>query len=262
MSNCPRREPYFSPPFSHILPPTDLICVISIWIVYILVKNILPTKMGQNGAVLGEILHFGKTAKGCQKRWKTKFHQIWFSALLTAPCYVRSTSVLFWGEKKPWLGCCGPKREISVPKFELRFCSGHWGGPFCLKLCEPSSYIIWTWFAPKKSNSRTFAQMTTSGILRCKQGSAKPVMLVCTSCMSCMFILVSVHAMLSSKFLEFQSPIWSSLALLVNPSRLLICTLSSRTSSSKTLLIRWCTLTYLLLLLLLLLGLLGLFTLI
>ena len=69
---------------------------------------------------------------------------------------------MFWGKKKPWLGCCGPKREISVPKFELRFCPCHWGGPFCLKLCEPSRYIIWSWFASKKSHSRTFAQMTPS----------------------------------------------------------------------------------------------------
>jgi hypothetical protein len=29
-----------------------------------------------------------------------------------------------------------------VPKFELRFCPGHWGGPFGSKLHEPSSYII------------------------------------------------------------------------------------------------------------------------
>ena len=33
MSVCLRRESYFSPPFSHISPPTDLICVIFIRIV-------------------------------------------------------------------------------------------------------------------------------------------------------------------------------------------------------------------------------------
>ena len=96
-----------------------------------------------------------KQQKGCQNGWKTKFNQIWFSALKTTPRHVRSTFVVFWGEKKPWLGCCGPKREFSVPKFELRFCPGHWGRPFCLKFCEPSSHIIWTWFAPKNSHSRT-----------------------------------------------------------------------------------------------------------
>jgi hypothetical protein len=31
-SSCPQREPYFSPPLSHISPPTDLIYVIFIWI--------------------------------------------------------------------------------------------------------------------------------------------------------------------------------------------------------------------------------------
>jgi hypothetical protein len=34
MSNCPRREPYFSPSFSHISPPTDLSYVIFIWITF------------------------------------------------------------------------------------------------------------------------------------------------------------------------------------------------------------------------------------
>ena len=33
MSACLRREPYFSPPISHFSPPTDLICVIIVWIV-------------------------------------------------------------------------------------------------------------------------------------------------------------------------------------------------------------------------------------
>ena len=56
MCNCPRREPYFSPSFSHISPPTVLICVIFI---YISIKIIIATKMGQNGAVLGQIPHFG-----------------------------------------------------------------------------------------------------------------------------------------------------------------------------------------------------------
>ena len=81
------------------------------------------------------------------------------------PFYVKGTLVVFWGEKNPWLGCYGPKRDISMPRFELRFCPGHWGGLFCPILCEPSSYIVWTWFASKKSHSRTFAQMTPSASL-------------------------------------------------------------------------------------------------
>jgi len=61
--------------------------------------------MGQNGAVLGEIPHFGpfpkeKQQKGCQNGWKTRFHQIWFSALQMTPYYVRSTCVVFSRFKK------------------------------------------------------------------------------------------------------------------------------------------------------------------
>jgi hypothetical protein len=46
-------------------------------------KNIIATNLGQHEAVLGQIPHFGplpfeKTAKGSPKKWKTKFHQIWF----------------------------------------------------------------------------------------------------------------------------------------------------------------------------------------
>ena len=56
--------------------------------------------MGQNGAVLGQIPLFGpspleKQHKGCQKGWKTKFHQIRFSAFQTTPYHVRSTPVVF-----------------------------------------------------------------------------------------------------------------------------------------------------------------------
>jgi hypothetical protein len=48
-------------------------------------KKNIATKMGQNGAVVGQVPHFGpfpfkKSAKGCQKGWKTKFHQIRFPA--------------------------------------------------------------------------------------------------------------------------------------------------------------------------------------
>ena len=47
MLYCPRREPYFSPSFSHISPPNDLICVIFIWIVYISIKIFLQQKWGK-----------------------------------------------------------------------------------------------------------------------------------------------------------------------------------------------------------------------
>jgi hypothetical protein len=36
-----------------------------------------------------------KQLRGCQKGWKTKFNQTWFSAFQTTPHYVRSTSVAF-----------------------------------------------------------------------------------------------------------------------------------------------------------------------
>jgi len=47
MSNFVQREPYFSPPFSHISPPTDLICVIFIWIVYNKKRISLQQKWGK-----------------------------------------------------------------------------------------------------------------------------------------------------------------------------------------------------------------------
>ena len=50
--------------------------------------------------------------------------------------------------------------EISMPKFELRFCPGHWGGPIDPKLCGPASYVDQIWSEAKKSQSRTFAQST------------------------------------------------------------------------------------------------------
>ena len=103
--------------------------------------NIIATKMGQNGAVLGQIPHYGpfsaekKTAKGVPKRVE---NQVQPNLVFSIPndsslCKKYFCRVLRW--KKPWLGCCGPKHEISVPNFELRFCPGHWGGSFCLKFC-------------------------------------------------------------------------------------------------------------------------------
>ena len=153
VSNCLRREPHFSPPICHISPPTDPIRVIFIWMVYISMKNIIATKMGQNGAVVGQIPHFGPfhlerkhQQKGCQKRWNTKFHQIRFSASQTIPHHKRSIPVVFWGEKRPWVECGGSIRKHSVPNFELDFCPDHWGSPSGLKtglrLHEISSYDI------------------------------------------------------------------------------------------------------------------------
>ena len=66
-------------------------------------------KNGANGAVVGQVPHFGpfpfkkNQRKGCQKGWKTKFHQIRFSACQTILDHKRSTPVVFWGEKRPWV---------------------------------------------------------------------------------------------------------------------------------------------------------------
>jgi len=59
MPGKPRREPHFLTPICHISPPTDPICVIFTWIVYISIKDIIATKMRQNGAVVGQVPHFG-----------------------------------------------------------------------------------------------------------------------------------------------------------------------------------------------------------
>jgi hypothetical protein len=53
-----------------------------------------------------------------------------------------SPPVLFWDEKRPWLGRGGLLCGNSVLKCELEFCPDHWGGPFGPKFHEPSSYII------------------------------------------------------------------------------------------------------------------------
>ena len=86
-SNCPQREPYFSPSFSHISPPTDLICVSFVWIIYIPIKNTVATKLGQNKAVLGQIPHFGPfplekiSTRGCQKGGNSTFTKYTFQTL-------------------------------------------------------------------------------------------------------------------------------------------------------------------------------------
>jgi hypothetical protein len=51
--------------------------------------------MRQNGAVVGQVpILFNKISKGGQKGWKTKFHQIRFSASQTIPYYKKITPVV------------------------------------------------------------------------------------------------------------------------------------------------------------------------
>jgi hypothetical protein len=76
-----------------------------------------------------------------------------------------SVAILFWDEKRLWLGNGGLKCENSVPKFELDFCPDHWGSFFGLKLHESSSHVILTRVASEKEQFKTFAPSTTSGIL-------------------------------------------------------------------------------------------------
>ena len=54
--------------------------------------------------------------KGCRKGWNTKFHQIRFSASQTIPYYIRSTPVVFWVEKRPWVERGGSLRKYSCQK--------------------------------------------------------------------------------------------------------------------------------------------------
>ena len=71
MPNCPWREPYFSPPFCHISPPTDLICVIFIWIIHIFIKTLLQQNWCKTEQYLARYPNLAqfpqiKSAKGCQ----------------------------------------------------------------------------------------------------------------------------------------------------------------------------------------------------
>jgi hypothetical protein len=122
-----------------------------------------------------------------------------------------SPPVLFWDEKRPWLGRGGLLCGNSVPKFVLYFCPDHWGGPVGPKLHEPSSYTFQTWFESKKSHFRTFTPLTPSGNpwpLFVKSPSRRPLLLrlttvpegtgiskagVDTFCMSLHFIYNNTH---------------------------------------------------------------------
>ena len=134
MPNCPRREPYISPPFSHISPPTDLISVIIIILLHL--SKYYCNKIGAKQSSTWPDTPFWpislirKSAKGVPKRWKINLHQIFFSNPRMIWYHKRSPLVLFWDEKRPWLGRGGLWCGNSVPKFELYFCPDHWGGPF------------------------------------------------------------------------------------------------------------------------------------
>jgi hypothetical protein len=124
--------------------------------------------MGQNDPVVGQILHFGpfpliKSTKGVPKRWKTNPHQIYSLKTRMIYCHKGSVAILFWDEKRLWLGSGGLTCENPVPKFEQESHPDHWGGLIDPKLCGPSSYVNQTWSASKKSHFRTFAPSTPSG---------------------------------------------------------------------------------------------------
>jgi hypothetical protein len=70
----------WTPLFTAILPYLTTYCP-DLCHFHMTIKNIIATKLGQNGAVLSQIPYFPKKRrKVCQKGWKTKFHQTWFLA--------------------------------------------------------------------------------------------------------------------------------------------------------------------------------------
>ena len=62
--------------------------------------------------------------KGCQKGWKTNFHQIRFPACQTIPIIKEVLQSCFEMKRGPgpWVECGGSIRKHSVPRFELDFC--------------------------------------------------------------------------------------------------------------------------------------------
>ena len=111
--------------------------------------------MGQNGAAVGQVPHFGpfplkKINKRVPKRWKANLHQICFSKPRMILYHKGNPPVMFWDERGPGWGVVACNVETQCQKilnFELDFCPGHWVGPFGPKLHEPSSYTIQTYFA-------------------------------------------------------------------------------------------------------------------
>jgi hypothetical protein len=113
------------------------------------------------------IFTWRKSTKGVPKRWKTNLHQIYSLKPRVIWHHKGSVAILFWDEKRLWLGNGGLKCENSVPKFERETHPDPWGGPIDPKLCKPTSYVQQSWSASKRSHSRTFAPLTSSGIMRC-----------------------------------------------------------------------------------------------
>jgi hypothetical protein len=101
-----RRELHFLTPIDHISPPTDPIFVIftrAVYKEYHCNKNGAKRSSSWPGTPLWPISLEQNQQKGCQKGWKTKFHQIRFSASQTISRHKWSTPVVFWGEKRPWV---------------------------------------------------------------------------------------------------------------------------------------------------------------
>jgi len=148
MPNCPRREPHFSPPICHISPPTDPICVI-FYInslhsnkEYHCNKNGAKQSSSWPGTPFRTISLGNNQQKECQKKWKTKFHQIRFSACQTIPDHKRSTPVVRWKE------ALGRVWWLHTLTFSAKVWTGFlprllgWGSPFDLNLHETSNYVI------------------------------------------------------------------------------------------------------------------------
>jgi len=111
--------------------------MMSFWQIYI-----IAIKMEWNGPVIGQILHFGpfsfkKQQKGCQKDKKSNFTKSTFQT----PGWF-GHNLLFWDEKRSWLGRGGLWCGYSVPRFELDFCPDHWGGPFGPKLHDMNHHLV------------------------------------------------------------------------------------------------------------------------
>jgi hypothetical protein len=170
MSNCPLREPYFSPSFSHISPPTDLICVSFVWIIYIPIKNTVATKLGHNKAVLGQIPHFGPfplekiSTRGCQKGGNSTFTKYTFQTLGWFGI-IKEVLLSYLGWKEALIGEWWPKMWKLSTKIWTGIQPRPLGWSDWPQLCGPSRNVHQTWSASKKSHFRTFAPSTPSGIV-------------------------------------------------------------------------------------------------
>jgi len=81
MSNCARREPHFSPSFSHISSPTDLICVIYLNKKYHCNKNGAKRSSTWPDTPFWPISLRENQQKGCQKGGKSTFTKYTFQTL-------------------------------------------------------------------------------------------------------------------------------------------------------------------------------------